>query len=259
MASNRRLTRSDKVKKRLRGVKPGVGLDYNSLVHIVNVYAAKAPTTLHGYLVSINGSQIVFRHKKTAASKKTRISHFNRSEVIEVFGKVGEVSSVTLIRRTLLNSVRGYVTNNKDGSLTVEDAVSGEEVTIFPSDFIQLEVYADEEGQKVRKLKSKKRKETVEEDDDSDEEDFEDEDSEESDDDDLEDEDDEDDSEDEDDEDEDEDSDEEDEDEDSDDDDLEEDDEDDEDDDSDDEEDEDEDLDEEDEDEEDEDEDDDDL
>jgi len=170
-AGSRRLARSDRVSKRLRGIKKGTGIKLKGAIHVLNVYAL-VPVQVNGFLVSMNKNFIVFRHKKTNASKKTRVSTFPRNSVIEVFGQVGEPSQVTMWRRNLISSVRGRVTlNNKQGSVTVIDLTSEEPTTIFLNDSIEIELFADEEEKAQRAPKKRKSRPVVEEEDESDEDD----------------------------------------------------------------------------------------
>ena len=187
MAKANRLTRTDKAAKRLRNIKGGTGIKANKLVHTVNTYA-RVPVTLNGFLVSITSQSVVFRHKRTNASQKTRISTFPRSDVIECFGSVGEPSQLLFLKRDIVSSVNGYVTVDDTGAITVEVAVTGETSTIFPSDQFEVEVFADEDeklqrkvggGSKKKGKKAAPAEEDFEEEDDEDEEDLEDEDEEE--------------------------------------------------------------------------------
>lgn len=178
---NRRLSQSEKISKRLRGIKSGVGLDVKKAAHTVNVYASRVPVTLNGFLVSIDKTAVVFRHKKTNGSKKTRISTFQRDDIIKVFGRAGEPSSITIINRALLQTLTGFISRDADtGAITVKDSVTGEVTVVFPSDFIQVEVYADEDEKEQRKAAGRKGRGKIapdpEEDEDLDDEDDEDED-----------------------------------------------------------------------------------
>jgi len=170
-----RLSQSEKISKRLRGIKAGVGLDAKKAVHTVNVYAMRVPVTLNGFLVSYDETGVVFRHKKTNASKKTRISTFLIRDVVKVFGKPGEPSSITLIKSELMYTVKGLVRRDAaTGTLTVKDSVTGEITTIFSNDNVHIEVFADEEDNEKSSRKAKKKK-PVEEDFDEEDEDLEDE------------------------------------------------------------------------------------
>lgn len=202
-----RLSQTDKVSKRLRGISGGVGIDIKKAVHTVNVYAKNVPVTLPGFLVSSDESAVVFRHKKTSASKKTVISTFFRENVISVFGKPGEPSALTYIGQQQINSLKGQVRRDPvSGAVTVKDHVTGEITVIYPNDNIIIQVFADEtEKSPVRRKTKKKQEEDFDEEDEDLDEDDEDEDDDDEDDEDLDDEDDDDDEDDEDEDDEDED------------------------------------------------------
>lgn len=182
-------TRSQKALKRLRGVAKGAGLKLDKAIHVVNVYA-RVPVVISGFLVSADSEFVQFRHRKSNGSKKTRITTFPRSVVIEVFGTVGEASQITVWRRNLISTVRGFIkVSNKQKAVKIVDIVSEETTLLYLSDSVELEIFADEDdkGQKVPKkkkakaVKAKTRRDEEDEDDeeedtdsdDSEEEDFE--------------------------------------------------------------------------------------
>lgn len=190
-APRARLSQSDKISKRLRGIKSGVGIDLTKAVHTVNVYAKRVPVTVNGFLVAQDSTGVVFRHKKTNASKKTRITTFLIADIIKVFGRPGEPSSITVMRSDLMYSVTGFVKRNTvTGTITVKDSVTGEITTLFPNDAVHVEVFADEDEKVQKKHGGKSKKASAKAPVDEEEEDFDDEDDEEEDED-LEDEDDE--------------------------------------------------------------------
>lgn len=175
--------RSDKASKRLRGVKSGTGLKLSKAIHTVNVYA-KVPVVISGFLVSRSANFVVFRHRKSSGSKKTRITTFPRNVVIEVFGNVGEPGQITVWKKNLINTLKGHVTlSEKQGAIRITDLVNEEPTVIYLSDHIEVDVFADEEekAQRLPKRKKGAKKSKAEdedddsavEDDDSDEEDFE--------------------------------------------------------------------------------------
>ena len=172
--------RSDKARKRLRGVNAGTGLKLGKAIHTVHVYA-RVPVVIPGFLVSRDANFIVFRHRKSSGSKKTRITTFPRNVVIEVFGNVGEPGQVTVWKKHLINSLKGYVKLNSEmGALRVTDILTEEPSVIYLSDSIDIDIYADEEEKAQRLPKRKKGaksskvvEEEETEDDASDEEDFE--------------------------------------------------------------------------------------
>lgn len=159
-----KLSRAAKAAKRLRGVETGVGLNAKTAIHVVNVYA-KVPVVLSGFLVSIDKDYVRFRHRKSGGSKKTRLSTFPRADVIEVFGTVGEHSQITIWRRNLVSSVRGYLkTSASKGAIQIT-SLNDETTVFYFNDNIELEIYADEDdkGQRVpkrKKLKSKTKAKT---------------------------------------------------------------------------------------------------
>lgn len=175
-------SRSEKAGKRLRGVKSGVGLKLTKAIHTVNVYA-KTPVVVSGFLVSRDKNFVVFRHRKSNGSKKTRITTFPRNVVIEVFGNVGEPGQVTIWKKNLINTLKGYVTlSSKQGAVRIVDLVNEEPTVIYLSDHIDIDIFADEEEKAQRLPKRKKGakqskadddEDSADEDDSSEEEDFE--------------------------------------------------------------------------------------
>lgn len=156
MAKNKRLAKTDKIARRLRGIKSGVGINLSKAVHTVNIVAESVPVTLPGFLVSIDSHGVVFRHKKTNASKKTRITTFPRNEVVKVLGAPGEVSSITVMRPSLIETLIGYVERDpKTGVIVVTDVTTGETTTVMPHSGVQVEVFADEDEKVQRKGKGK--------------------------------------------------------------------------------------------------------
>lgn len=151
-------SRAEKSERKLKGIKPGVGLSLDTAQHTVNVYAI-TPVVVPGFLVSKSSNFVVFRHRRTSASKKTVTTTFPRSQVISVTGEVGEISQLVITRRALIDTYRGTVKiNDKSNTVTITDPLSSEPTTFYIGSSFDVDVIVDEDekAQKVSKrLKSK--------------------------------------------------------------------------------------------------------
>lgn len=159
-----RLSRADKIAKRLKNISAKTSFKAKSAVFTFTVFARQA-VELGGFLVGESNDAVLLRHKRTSASQKTVVSRFGRADLIEVFGAVGEVSSVTTFREVAIREVIGRLVEDKGGVMTVQ-TVSGETVKLYQHDGIRIEVRADDEasaggseGGKKSKKKGKAEKE----------------------------------------------------------------------------------------------------
>lgn len=154
-----RLTRADKIMKRLRNIDASSGFKVKGAVWRFSVYAKNA-VEIGGYLVSEDANSVSLRHKRTSASKRTVISRFPLSDVIEVYGAVGEVSSVTVMRETLIREVEGTLVSEHPDYVVVR-TLSDETVKLVRSAGVRIEIVADDvegsgEGKKSKKSKKDK-------------------------------------------------------------------------------------------------------
>ncbi len=153
-----RLTRADKIMKRLRNIDASSGFKVKGAVWRFSVYAKNA-VEIGGYLVSEDANSVSLRHKRTSASKRTVISRFPLSDVIEVYGAVGEVSSVTVMRETLIREVEGTLVSEHPDYVVVR-TLSDETVKLVRSAGVRIEIVAEDvegsgEGKKSKKKKDK--------------------------------------------------------------------------------------------------------
>lgn len=184
MATRTKKSHGERALKKLRGIKKGTGIKLSNAIHTVTISARK-PVTIDGFLVSRDKSFVVFRHRKSSASKKMRTTTFPASVVISVSGVVGEASQLMVWRDTPIQTLRGYVkTFPKRGFIVLTDIVSEEQITVYMNDNVVVDIHADDDEKSQKLPKRKKRQEA--EDDEEDDEEFESDESEESEDDDEE-------------------------------------------------------------------------
>ena len=150
-----RLTRADKIMKRLRNIDASSGFKVKGAVWRFSVYAKNA-VEIGGYLVSEDANSVSLRHKRTSASKRTVISRFPLSDVIEVYGAVGEVSSVTVMRETLIREVEGTLVSEHPGYVVVR-TLADETVKLVRSAGVRIEIVADDVEGSGESKKSKKK------------------------------------------------------------------------------------------------------
>lgn len=157
--SRSKITRTQKIAKKFSGIKPGVGSNSSKEIHTINIFAKHTPVELQGFLVSMDEHNVVFRHKRTSGSRKIRKSVFPSSQVVEVFGSVGEFSSILMFGTKLVNTLKGYVARSKtSGIIKVKNATTGEISTIHPHPDVTVEVFVDEEdGSTSGRGKAKKK------------------------------------------------------------------------------------------------------
>lgn len=156
-----RLTRSDRISKRLRNVSADSAFNVKKAQFTVRVFAEQL-VEIGGYLVEVADNYVMLRHKRTSASKRMIVSRFDTSKLVEVFGAVGEISSVSLVREVLVREVVGSVSETKSGVLKVTTP-AGETVILREVCGTRFEVVADDEegssgkkGKKVKKAKAEK-------------------------------------------------------------------------------------------------------
>lgn len=153
-----RLTRSDKIAKRLKNISAKTSFKVKSAMFTFTVLARQV-VEIGGYLVQETSESVVLRHKRTNASQRMVVSRFHRSEVVEVFGAVGEVSSVTVFREVPVREVVGKLIEDSKGVMTVQTA-GGETVKLYQHEGVRITVSADDEAgsEKGEGKKSKKDK-----------------------------------------------------------------------------------------------------
>lgn len=139
-----RLTRADKIEKRLRGVSAKTSFKAKSALFTFRVYR-RAPVAVHGWIVSENSDSVLLRHKRTNASKRMVVSRFAHADIIELYGTVGETSSALVVRETQIHEVVGKIVEDKGGVITVQTA-SGETVKLFQNAQSRIEITAEDEG-----------------------------------------------------------------------------------------------------------------
>lgn len=174
-----RLTRGDKISKRLKGVSAKTGFKAKSAMFTFRVIARQA-TDLHGFIVSEHSDSVLFRHKRTNASKRMVVTRFPHSEIIELFGAAGEPASLTTMRDVVIREMVGKLVEDKNGVVTIQTA-GGETVKLFQNDNVRIEISVEDEAgeksergsksgktDKVKKKKSKKAAKADDEDDEDD-------------------------------------------------------------------------------------------
>lgn len=152
-----RLTRSDRLYKRLRNIESVSGFKIKGAEYTAQVFA-RAPVEIPGYLIQETEYSVTLRHKRTNASKRTVVSRFNIEDVVEVFGAVGEISSVTVMRDTLVREVVGTIVSETASAVVLRTATD-ETVKLIRNASTRLELVAsDDEPAAAGKKKGKKAK-----------------------------------------------------------------------------------------------------
>lgn len=179
MVTRTKKSMGERALKKLRGIKKGVGMKLSTAIHTVTI-SARRPVTIDGFLVSRDKSFVVFRHRKSSASKKMRTTTFPAGIVISVSGSVGEASQLLVWRDTPIQTLRGYVkTFPKRGFIELTDLVSGEKITVYMNDNVVVDIHADDD-EKAQKIPKRKKRQDSEDDDEEESEEFESEEEEES-------------------------------------------------------------------------------
>lgn len=155
-----RLTRADKIAKRLRGVSLKAAIKPSKTNFTFKVYT-KSNVDINGSIVSEHSDSILFLHKRTNASKRMVVSRIARRDLVELYGSVGEVSAATVIREVQIREVVGKLVEDKDGIMTIQTA-SGETVKLYENEGTRIEVSVEHEseaapaGKKSKKAKADK-------------------------------------------------------------------------------------------------------
>ena len=155
-----RLTRADKIAKRLRGVSLKVSIKPAKTQFTFRVFA-KSNVDINGSIVSEHSDSILFLHKRTNASKRMVVSRIARRDLVELFGSVGEMSSATVFREVQIREIVGKLIEDKDGVMTIQTA-SGETVKLYENADTRIEVSVEHEveaapaGKKSKKDKGDK-------------------------------------------------------------------------------------------------------
>jgi len=139
-----RLTRADKIEKRLRGVSAKTSFKSKSALFTFRVFRL-APVAVHGFILAENADSILLRHKRTNASKRMVVSRISHSDIIELYGTVGETSSALVVKETQIHEVVGKIVEDKGGVITIQTA-SGETVKLFQNAQSRIEVSVEDEG-----------------------------------------------------------------------------------------------------------------
>jgi hypothetical protein len=162
MSTRTKKSYGERALKKLRGIKKGTGIKLSNAIHTVTISARK-PVTIDGFLVSRDKSFVVFRHRKSSASKKMRTTTFPASVVISVSGVVGEASQLLVWRHTPIQTLRGYVkTFPKRGFIILTDIVSEEQITVYMNDSVVVDIHADDDEKSQKLPKRKKRQDADE-------------------------------------------------------------------------------------------------
>lgn len=139
-----RLTRADKIAKRLRGVSEKTGFKQKSSNFNIRIISHQ-PVEVTGFIISSSPESVLFRHKRTNASKRMVVSRFDRSEIVELFGEPGELSSIMVMRDVTVREIIGTIVEDKSGVITVKTP-SGETVKLYTNNQVRIEVSAEDEG-----------------------------------------------------------------------------------------------------------------
>jgi hypothetical protein len=153
-----RLSRADKMQKRLKGISAKTGFKAKSALFTFTVFAPQV-VEIPGFIVSQQADSVLFRHKRTNASKRMLVSRFAGKDIIELYGNEGETSSITVMREVPVREVVGKLIEDKNGVMTIQTA-SGETVKIFQNSNVRVEVSVEDEteaGESGKKSKKDKK------------------------------------------------------------------------------------------------------
>jgi hypothetical protein len=143
--STRRLGRVEKIEKKLKGVSAGAGVNTGGIYTIV-LRAKRVPVEIQGFLVEQNEHNVIFRHKRSSGSRKMRKDVFPARDVVEVFGAVGEASSIVVMMSKIISTSKGYIAKSKtSGLIRVKDITTGSVSTVYPNNDVYVEIFEDEE------------------------------------------------------------------------------------------------------------------
>lgn len=151
-----RLTRADKIEKRLRGVSAKTSFKAKSAMFKFQVYRL-TPVAVHGFILAENADSILLRHKRTNASKRMVVSRIAHSDIIELYGTVGETSSAMVVKEVQIHEVVGRLVEDKGGVMTIQTA-SGETVKLYQNAQSRIEVSVEDEGGEGEASSGKKKK-----------------------------------------------------------------------------------------------------
>jgi hypothetical protein len=142
--STKRLSRTDKIVKRLRGIEAKVKLKVSAITFNAALMT-KVPTQINGFIVEMTDTDVIFRHKRTNASKRMVVSRFAMSDVLEVFGSVGEPSQITVMAEQVVSEAAGTLVERGSDSITLRTP-EGETVVMRSAEGVRLVVSVDEES-----------------------------------------------------------------------------------------------------------------
>lgn len=150
-----RLTRSDRIARRLKAIPAETGFNLKKAVFEVQVKAI-TPVEIQGYVIEQDETGVVFRHRRTSASRRTLVSRFEYSEVMEVFNGEGGIGSITVREETVLHTYTDC-TNlvSLSGNIVQFTTGAGETVTVN-NDCARVVAQAEDVEAKARGKKSRK-------------------------------------------------------------------------------------------------------
>lgn len=139
----KRLSRTDKIAKRMRNISAKSSVKVSGAKFLVETFH-RQPVELHGYIIEQGTDYVIFRHKKTNASKRMVLTRFANKDIIELFGKPGELAALTVLRDVKIRELEGKISNEKNG-IVVVTTPSGETVTLFPNEHVTVVISLDED------------------------------------------------------------------------------------------------------------------
>lgn len=163
-----RTTKAAKIEKRLKRAGKS-SINTKSAVYAISVVDLKATTDYEGQLLADNGSHVIFRHKKSRGGSRMRVSHFLSSDIVNLYGDVGEAASITVREPKTIMTCEGTVKYDEDGVVLVT-TTSGETQRFRNREDIKLFINVDEDtkgssSKSVKKGAKKRRAAKVDDDD----------------------------------------------------------------------------------------------
>lgn len=127
-----KVSKLDKAMRKLNGTSAKTPFTLKSGQFTVTSYAIQ-PTEVPGYLIDRSDTHVVYRHKKTSASKQMVVSVFPIKQVLGLLGGK-EGGSITVPQRRAFNSVTGTLkfegstvaVTDEHGVVTYIDLSSGD-------------------------------------------------------------------------------------------------------------------------------------
>lgn len=144
VAPRKAVSRATKLERKLNGTSVKTPFSMKTAQFNVTGFAV-VPVEIPGYIVERTDTHTFFRHKVSSASKKMVVTAFRNEQILELFGKEKEISSVTVLMRRKFTQATGTIKQTGAGITITTSA--GETVNYFNTPGVDYEITAlDLEG-----------------------------------------------------------------------------------------------------------------